>query len=82
MAFIQVIPRRKAKGEFAQAYKMLENVIGGKMVPKIVEVFSLRPASMERMIGLWNLSMWVGDIDRKESEMVAVLVSRLNNCHY
>ncbi len=82
MAFIETVPPGKATGETAQAYRLLENVLGSKVVPNIVQVFSLRPNSMRRMIRLWELSMWFGDVPRQTSEMIAAMVSRVNECHY
>ena len=58
--------------------------VGGsdKKIPKIVQVFSLRPSSMRRMLRTWELGMWVGDEPREMREMIAVTVSRLNSCRY
>jgi hypothetical protein len=52
------------------------------MVAKIVQIFSLRPASMKRMIRQWELAMWKGGTPRQERELAAAAVSRFNNCHY
>ena len=82
MAFIKIIPPGKASGETAEVYKQLVRVTGQSMVPKIVQIFSLRPGSMRRMIRLWELSMWVGQAPRQNREMVAAAVSRSNRCYY
>jgi hypothetical protein len=82
MAFIKTIPPSKAKGETAKAYKHMKSMGGISQVAKIVQMFSLRGESMRRMIRMWELSMWMGDEPRAMREMVAVVVSRLNNCHY
>jgi hypothetical protein len=83
MAFINVVPPGKAIGETADAYKSLARFGGGQgMVPKIVQIFSLRPGSMKMMIRKWELAMWAGDEPRYLREMVAAAVSRLNSCHY
>ncbi len=55
---------------------------GSDLVAGVVQVFSLRPASMRRMIRSWELAMWVGDVPRADRELVAAAVSRLNDCHY
>ena len=82
MAFIEIVPPRKARGETAEAYRYMARVGGHDMVGKIVQVFSLRPASMRRMIRSWELAMWMGTEPRQNRELVAAVVSRFNNCHY
>lgn len=83
MSFIQMIPPNKATGETAEAYRYMAEVGGNsKMVPKIVQAFSLRPGSMRRMIRMWELGMWVGDEPRAMRELIGAAVSRLNGCRY
>ncbi len=82
MAFIKTIPPGKATGEAAEVYSYMAEVSGIGIVAKIVQIFSLRPASMRRMIRQWELSMWVGNVPRQHRELVAAAVSRFNNCHY
>ncbi len=82
MAYIKIIPPGKASGETAAVYDYMAEVGGSRMVAKIVQVFSLRPASMRRMIRQWELTMWVGNVPRRHRELVAAAVSRFNNCHY
>ena len=82
MAFIKIIPPGKATGETADVYKYLARVTGQRIVPKIVQIFSLRPGSMRRIIRLWELAMWSGNVPRFSREMVAAAVSRFNSCNY
>ena len=82
MAFIKIISPGKATGEAAEVYNYMAEVSGTGMVAKIVQIFSLRPASMRRMIRQWELTMWVGSVPRQHRELVAAAVSRFNNCHY
>ena len=82
MTFIKTIPPAKATGEAAEVYDYMAEVSGIGMVAKIVQIFSLRPASMKRMIRQWELTMWVGNVSRQHRELVAAAVSRFNNCHY
>ena len=82
MAFINTIPPGKATGETSEVYKYLAQVEGHGMIPKIVQVFSLKPAAMKMMIRIWELAMWMGDEPRHNREMVAAAVSRFNECHY
>jgi alkylhydroperoxidase family enzyme len=82
MAHIAVIAPRRATGELAQAYQELGRVVGRGLAARIVQLFSLRPASMRRMIHTWELVMWGGGEPRATRELVAAMVSRLNECHY
>ena len=82
MPFIKTIPPSKASGEAAEVYDYMAEVSGSRMVAKIVQIFSLRPASMRRMIRQWELTMWVGGVARQHRELVAAAVSHFNNCHY
>jgi uncharacterized peroxidase-related enzyme len=47
-----------------------------------VQIFSLRAASMRRMIRSWEIVLWAGSAPRASRELVATLVSRLNRCAY
>jgi alkylhydroperoxidase family enzyme len=82
MAFIATIPPARATGDTADAYVYMHAVAGSGMVAKIVQVFSLRPGSMRRMIRSWELTQWAGTEPRATRELVAAAVSRLNHCHY
>lgn len=82
MAFIKTIAPGKATVEAAEVYEYMAEVSGSGMVAKIVQIFSLQPASMRRMIRQWELTMWVGNVPRRHRELVAAAVSRFNNCHY
>jgi hypothetical protein len=46
MAFINTIPPGKATGETLEVYKSLAQVEGHGMIPKIVQVLSLKPTAM------------------------------------
>ena len=83
MAFIRVIPPREAKGETAAVYRYTRDVLGGfDRAARIVQLFSLRPSSMRRMVRSWELAMWYGKEPRANRELAASIVSRLNDCHY
>ncbi|TFH26447.1 MAG: hypothetical protein E4H00_10600 [Myxococcales bacterium] len=82
MAFIETISPSRAVGETAAVYRYMAEVGGDRMVAKIVQMFSLRPGSMRRMIRSWELTMWCGSEPRAMRETLAAAVSRLNDCHY
>ncbi|HYC00763.1 MAG TPA: hypothetical protein VEC57_16640 [Candidatus Limnocylindrales bacterium] len=82
MAYIQTISPRNAGPELAEVVRYMHRVSGIGVVANIVRLFSLRPASMRRMIRTWELAMWAGEEPRARRELVAAMVSRLNQCVY
>jgi hypothetical protein len=82
VAFIATVAPGRATGEVAAAYRYMRDVGGSSLVANVVRIFSVRPASMRRMIRAWELTMWVGDEPRTLRETLAAAVSRLNDCHY
>src|SRR5262245_14967847 len=55
---------------------------GSGLAAQVVQIFSLRAASMRRMIRSWELVLRAGSAPRASRELVAALVSRLNRCDY
>jgi hypothetical protein len=83
VAFIRVVSPRDAGPETAEAYDYLRQVLGGfGRTARIVQMFSLRAGSMRRMVRSWELSMWCGEAPRAKRELLAAVISRLNDCHY
>ena len=82
MPYIRTVPPRRADGETAEVYRRMEEVGGSAKIANIVQLFSLRPRSMQRMIRSWELAMWCGDEPRASRELVAAAVSRYADCHY
>lgn len=82
MPYIQVLDPRAATGETLEAYRYMRQVGGGGMIANVVRLFSLRPATMRRMVRSWELAMWVGDEPRDLRELMAASISRYNDCHY
>jgi hypothetical protein len=82
MAFIATVPPSQATAETLDVYRYMRRVGGVGTIGQIVQLFSLRPASMRRMIRSWELTMWVGDEPRARRELLAAIVSRFNDCHY
>lgn len=83
MAFIRVISPRAASGETAGVYHYTRDVLGGfDRAARVVQLFSLRAGSMRRMVRSWELAMWCGVEPRANRELVAAIISRLNDCHY
>ena len=83
MAYITTIPPRLATGETARVYRELSRVLGTDgLAARIVQAFSLRAGSMLRMVRSWELARWMGERPRRDRELLASIVSRLNECHY
>ena len=82
MAFIATVSPSRATGDTAAVYAYAKRLTGHAMIARIVQLFSLRPASMRWMIREWELAMWVGDEPRATRELIGASVSRLNDCHY
>ena len=82
MPYIAVVPPSKADAETAEVYAYMHQVGGADVVAKIVQMFSIKPTSMRRMIRTWELAMWMDDEPRAARELVAASVSRMAECHY
>ena len=81
MAWIRVIPPAEATGELAEQYKRLAERDG--TVDNILTVHSLNPASLRAHYDLYKVCMYgPSELGRAQREMVAVVVSAANRCHY
>ena len=58
MPFIQTIPPKRATGELAQVYKAFAEKFGSNMIANIIQVVSLKPASVTRAARSFELSQW------------------------
>ncbi len=81
MAWIRVIPPVEASGELAAHYKRMCEPDG--TVDNILTIHSLNPASLRAHHDLYKVSMYgPSELSRAQREMVAVVVSVTNHCHY
>lgn len=81
-AWITVIPEAEADGELRRLYEQ-EWDTEGQAVDNILAVHSLHPASLRAHADLYHTVMHaVSPLSRSEREMIAVVVSTLNQCHY
>jgi alkylhydroperoxidase family enzyme len=81
MAWIEVIPEDDAKGALKEAYEQMQEPWGG--VDNILKIHSLNLPSMLAHNELYKVVMR-GDsqLSRVQREMIAVVVSAVNRCHY
>ncbi len=81
MAWIRVIAAREASEELAGLYKRMLEPDG--TVDNILTVHSLDPASLRAHFDLYKDCMFgPSELTRAQREMVAVVVSVTNRCHY
>ena len=81
MAWISTIDEDDAEGPLARLYKRVVEPWGG--VDNIFKIHSLNPASIKGHLELYRTTMHgPSPLTRIQREMVAVVVSSANGCHY
>ncbi len=81
MGWIRTIPEGEAEGLLARIYADARRRVGH--VAEIIRAMSLRPTVAEASMGLYQRIMFGrSGLSRIQREMLAVVVSRANDCHY
>ncbi len=81
MAWIKTIDEGDAKGRLAKLYQLLTEPWGG--VDNIFKIHSLNPASIRGHLEMYRTVMrGRSPLSRTQREMIAVVVSSVNRCHY
>jgi alkylhydroperoxidase family enzyme len=81
MAWIRVIAPEEASGDLAADYRRMREPDG--TVDHILTIHSLNPASLRAHFQLYQVAMYgPSALSRAQREMVAVVVSAANRCHY
>ena len=81
MAWIRVIDEDEAEGLLEELYGRYREPHGG--VDNILKIHSLSPRSMKAHFDLYALLMrGRSELSRAQREMIAVVVSAINQCHY
>ena len=81
MAWIRMIWESEADGELADMYRRYREPSG--RVDNILKIHSLNPPSLEGHFRLYaHLMRGPSGLTRIEREMIAVAVSKENECHY
>lgn len=81
MAWIRVIGESEAEGELAESYRRHREPSG--QVDNILKIHSLNPRSLETHFELYeHLMRGPSGLSRAERELIALAVSRENDCHY
>lgn len=82
MAWIEIVPEDQATGELAALY---ERVIDPeyRRVDTIMAIHSLHPAGLDAHHHLYREVMaGTATLRKVEREMIALVVSVMNDCHY
>jgi len=81
MTWIRTVSEKKAKGYVKRVYDAKRKELG--FIPNIVKTFSLRPEIMKAEQSLYKTLMFgPSTLGRARREMIAIVVSRINDCHY
>ncbi len=81
MAWIRTIDEDEAEGRLGKLYERLREPSGG--VDNILKIHSLNPASLAGHFELYKTLMrGRSPLTRAQREMIAVVVSAVNRCHY
>ena len=81
MAWIDTINERDADGSLKDQYAKLKDSRNGG--DNILKIHSLNPESLDTHVRLYKTIMYgKSPISRVDREMIAVLVSSINQCHY
>ena len=81
MAWIEVIDETAAAGDLAAQYAALVEPWGG--VDNILKIHSLSPASLRAHVLLYKTLMHgPSPLTRAQREMIGVVASVANHCHY
>lgn len=81
MTWIRTIPVEEATGRLKKLYD--EAIQRAGRVFGIVRTMSLQPSVLDASMTLYGRVMFgPGPLTRRQREMLAVVVSRANDCHY
>ena len=81
MAYIDTIDESGARGKLAELYKRFANPDGS--VDEVLKVHSVNADALEAHCALYVQALHrPSPLSRVEREIIGVVVSRLNGCHY
>lgn len=81
MSWIRIVREEEAEGPLARSYEAARRRAG--RVYNIVKAMSLAPAVLDASMALYQRIMFgPGGLTRRQREMLAVVTSRANDCHY
>jgi uncharacterized peroxidase-related enzyme len=81
MAWIRTIEETQATGKLAEIYEAARKRAG--RVYNILKIQSQNPSALQAMLDLYIATVrGESPLTRAQREMLAVVVSRANHCHY
>jgi len=81
MAWIETASEDTGTGKLKSIYRQQQEQAGA--VANILKIHSLAPTILEAHLGLYSAVMHApGPFSRKHREMIALVVSVINECHY
>lgn len=81
MTWIKMVPPEEATGKLAEYYNNVADKSGS--VDHILQIHGLNPESLRTHYELYRSLMYGrSELSRAQREMVAVVVSVTNHCHY
>ena len=81
MAYIRIIDEDEASGRLARDYEIARRRAG--KIFNILRIQSLAPEALHASIELYLAVMYgPSELTRAERELIAVVVSSVNECHY
>lgn len=81
-AWIDVVSEHEAEGPLAEIYDRIKDKDTGH-VDNILKIHSLHPETLDDHLVLYRRLMFgTSKLKRAEREMLAVVVSSINECHY
>lgn len=82
MTWIDIIPEDEADEELSALYNRARDPASGQ-IDNILAIHSLHPRGLVAHLELYQAVMaGTPTLRRVEREMIAVVVSRINDCHY
>lgn len=86
MPRLALIPPSKANSELRAAYALLRESMGVRggmpLTPQVMQCLSRRPNLMLAAADGYRFAGWGGLLPRAQRELVALAVSRENDCFY
>ena len=83
MSWIRTIDEEHAEGRVKELYENIVAKSGSEDVPNVLKIQSLHPQIMETGMSLYGTIMFgESGIARVDREMIATLVSSINQCEY
>lgn len=82
MSWIRSIPEDEASGRLAELYERSRDPHSGA-VDNVLAIHGLNPRGLEAHLAVYRSSMHgTPGLPKVDRELVAVVVSRANDCHY